>query len=77
MGLDDSNFGTVMFSVVLGLALGKRNWRTLAVVVVLLPVPIRIRYSQWFTQQPEKTSQVSMGQGDIPQSLKWNGDVLL
>ncbi|MCC8373583.1 MULTISPECIES: apolipoprotein N-acyltransferase [Photorhabdus] len=46
----------------------------IAIVILLLPLPMR--HYQWYSLQPEKTVDVALVQGNIPQSLKWDPKML-
>ncbi|CEF31844.1 apolipoprotein N-acyltransferase, copper homeostasis protein, inner membrane [Xenorhabdus nematophila str. Websteri] len=46
----------------------------IAIILLLLPWPIR--HYQWYTLQPEKTTNIALVQGNIPQDMKWDPSIL-
>lgn len=46
----------------------------IAVAMLLLPWPLR--YIHWYQEQPDKTVDVALVQGNIPQSMKWDPKAL-
>ncbi|WP_312742471.1 apolipoprotein N-acyltransferase [Cedecea neteri] len=76
-GVDTITFLLMIISGLLVYALQARKWVPAVVSAALLLLPWPLRSIQWFQPLPERSVDVAMVQGNIPQSLKWNESQLL
>ncbi|NDJ58466.1 apolipoprotein N-acyltransferase [Enterobacteriaceae bacterium 4M9] len=77
LGVEAINFLLMIIAGLIVLACVKRCWRAGLVGVLLLALPWPLRYVQWFQPLNERTINVSLVQGNIPQSMKWEEGQLL
>ncbi|MFP1908626.1 apolipoprotein N-acyltransferase [Lonsdalea quercina] len=77
LGVDAITFVLVLISGLLALALSTRRWQPAVVGAVVLMLVWPLRGIDWFKLEPDRTVNVALVQGNIPQSLKWDPDELL
>ncbi|MCA1175715.1 MULTISPECIES: apolipoprotein N-acyltransferase [unclassified Pantoea] len=71
---------TFLMMVIAGLlvhALYHRTVKSLIAAVVLLVLPWPLRMLHWYQPLPERSVDIAMVQGNIPQSMKWDPQQLL
>ncbi|PIJ48787.1 apolipoprotein N-acyltransferase [Erwinia sp. OLTSP20] len=76
LGVEGITFLLVIISGVAVYALRQHSWRAAVIALGLLVLPWPLRLISWYQAQPDRTLQVALVQGNIPQSLKWNPDQL-
>lgn len=76
-GVEAINFLLMVIAGLAVLACVKRCWRVGLVALLLLALPWPLRYVQWFQPQSDRAINVSLVQGNIAQSMKWEEDELL
>lgn len=62
--------GLIVFS------LAQRRFIALGIAALLLLLPLSVKQLQWYTPINEKTREIVLIQGNIPQSLKWDPEFL-
>ncbi|MBJ3814535.1 apolipoprotein N-acyltransferase [Shimwellia pseudoproteus] len=76
-GVEGINFLLIIIAGLLVMAIRQRRWQPLAISAALLLLPWPLRYIAWSQPLNDRTTQVSLVQGDIPQSMKWDDKELL
>ncbi|BDH46685.1 apolipoprotein N-acyltransferase [Salmonella enterica subsp. enterica serovar Choleraesuis] len=77
LGVEAINLLLMAISGLIVYAVVRRRWSAGIIALALLVLPWPLRYIQWSQPLKERTLKVSMIQGDIPQSMKWDESELL
>ncbi|MDE9535385.1 apolipoprotein N-acyltransferase [Xenorhabdus bovienii] len=72
LGVEGITFLMLMISGLLVLATIRTKLSLAIAAVILLLLPWPMRYYQWYTLLPEKSADIALVQGNIPQVIKWN-----
>ena len=76
-GVESITFVLMSLSGLLVYALYQRRKLPAVIALAMLLLPWPLRQIQWFTVLPEKSVDVAMVQGNIPQSMKWDPKALI
>ncbi|ADU68400.1 apolipoprotein N-acyltransferase [Pantoea sp. At-9b] len=76
-GVETITFLLVVIAGLLAYAWHQRNVKSLIAAALLLLLPWPLRMLQWYQPLPERSVDVAMVQGNIPQSMKWDPQQLL
>ncbi|WP_367680376.1 apolipoprotein N-acyltransferase [Candidatus Fukatsuia anoeciicola] len=76
LGVDGITFILVAISGLLVYACQKKCIIAGIIALILLLLPLPLRYLSWFTLQPERTVNIVMIQGNITQLIKWDPKIL-
>lgn len=76
-GVESITFVMMSLSGLLVYALHQRKTAPAVIALAMLLLPWPLRQVHWFTPQPDKTVDIAMVQGNIPQSIKWDPKALI
>ncbi|MBD2812056.1 apolipoprotein N-acyltransferase [Xenorhabdus sp. Vera] len=76
LGVEGITFILMMISGLLVFAVVHKKLSSAIIATILLLLPWPMRDYQWYTLQPEKTTDIALIQGNIPQEIKWDPSVL-
>ncbi|MDX7988800.1 apolipoprotein N-acyltransferase [Xenorhabdus sp. 12] len=76
LGVEGITFLLMMISGLLVFAVSQKKISSAILAVALLLLPWPMQHYHWYTLEPEKTTDIALVQGNIPQSLKWDPSVL-
>ncbi|GHA62952.1 apolipoprotein N-acyltransferase [Photobacterium aphoticum] len=71
LGVEGITLALVLTSAALVAAAYYRNWRPLLVVALVGAISLLAGQKQWVVPNPDKTVDVAMIQGNVPQEIKW------
>ncbi|OAN18833.1 apolipoprotein N-acyltransferase [Photobacterium jeanii] len=70
-GVEGITLAMVLISAGIVAAISDRNWRPLLVPATVLGLTLAVHGIEWVKPNPEKTVDVALVQGNVPQELKW------
>lgn len=76
-GVETITFLLMVISGLLVHALYQRTVKSLMAAAALLLLPWPLRMLQWYQPLPQRSVEIAMVQGNIPQSMKWDPQQLL
>ena len=76
-GVETITFLLMVIAGLLASACYHRSVKNLIIAVALLLLPWPLRMLQWYQPLPQRSVNVAMVQGNIPQSMKWDPQQLL
>ncbi|MDR0219658.1 MAG: apolipoprotein N-acyltransferase [Enterobacteriaceae bacterium] len=75
-GVEGVTFLLMIISGFLVVAAVHKNLSSAIAAIILLLLPWSMRHYHWYTLQPEKSADIALVQGNIPQEIKWEASEL-
>ncbi len=71
LGVEGITLALVLISAGIVAAISDRNWKPLMVPALVIGLSLLVHGAQWVTPNSDKTVDVALVQGNVPQELKW------